>query len=62
MVMGSIFEAANAAVAGATSACDGISQAPKEYGGDAALLVLIEVDEGCRRNYRECWHRMPDAA
>ncbi len=50
MGTGSIFEAANAAVAGATSTCDGISQAPKEYGGDAALLVLIEVEEGCRRN------------
>ncbi len=28
-------------------------QAPKEYGGDAALLVLIEVEEWLRRSYPE---------
>ena len=39
------FEATNTAVAGTTSACHGVSQAAKEYGDDAALLVLIEVEE-----------------
>ncbi len=54
------FEATNTAVAGTTSACDGFHQAPKEYGGDAALLVLIEGKSGCRRSCPECWQQMPE--
>ncbi len=38
-------ETANAVMAGAASACDGLSSGAEEYSGDAALLVLIEVEE-----------------
>ncbi len=47
------FEATNTAVAGTTSAWMAFHQAPKEYGGDAALLVLMKWKSGCRRSYPE---------
>ncbi len=53
-------ETANAVMAGAASACDGLSsQAPKEYGGDAALLVIrFEVEEWQPPNYPDA--ELPD--